>query len=160
VQNANCQCCQFDYKGILSNIRYTRGQGIQNVYDICTVRNTTCPITNERTPRVTKKHDAEAEGCTVLDIITIRNLRDYRTAQRGTKSSDPYTNQETRKRRILKARDHYYHAREGAIRPSCRLHVPSGAHTGQSPHQAVRSSRQSMRFTPCLLVISARPGVR
>jgi hypothetical protein len=53
-----------------------------------------------------------------------------------------------------------YHAREEAIKPRCRLQLPSGPHTGTIPHHAVRSSRQSMRFTPCLLVISARPGVR
>ena len=53
-----------------------------------------------------------------------------------------------------------YHAREDAIKPRWRLQVPSVPHTGTIPHHAVRSSRQSMRFTPCLLVISASPGIR
>lgn len=54
----------------------------------------------------------------------------------------------------------FYHAREDAIKPRCKLQVPSAPHTGTIPHHAVRSSRQSMRFTPCLLVMSASPGVR
>ena len=60
----------------------------------------------------------------------------------------------------LKEEKNIHHAREDAIKPRCRVQLPSGPHTGTIPHHVVRSARQSMRFTPCLLVISASPGVR
>ena len=135
---------------------------------------------NERTPNVTKKHGAKGLGkgqreveCTIHLTIRPQIQRGETTVHRAGQEEEVYTidlyaKKDSRKpgkmwyffcARESKKKE-IYHAREDAIKPRCRVQLPSGPHTGTIPHHAVRSSRQSMRFTPCLLVISASPGVR
>lgn len=121
---------------------------------------------NERTTNVTKRTWCKGQGQECVQYIyLIYDPQIQRETTVQVYTIDLYAKrfEKTRKDEVffvVEKKRKVYHVREDGIKPRCRLQLPSVPHTGTIPHHAVRSSRQSMRFTPCLLVISASPGVR